>query len=43
MRVVKLIPMYDLKSRTVKYWAINVLNHVNLLPGVEMQVVFDDY
>ena len=45
MRVVRLIPVSDLKSRTFKYWAIAiyVLNHLDLLPGTEIQVVFHDY
>ena len=43
MRVVRLIPVSDLKSRTFKYWAIYVLNHLNLLRGTEIHVVFHDY
>ena len=43
--VVKPIPVSKLKSRTFKYWywAINILNHLNLLPGAEIHLVFDDY
>ena len=43
MPVVRLIPVSDLKSRTFKYWAIYVLNHLNLLRGIEIHVVFHDY
>ena len=43
MGVVRLIPVSDLRSPTFKYWAINVLNRLNLLPGAEIHVVFDDY
>ena len=42
MRVVRLIPVSDLKSRTFKYYAVNVLNHLHLLPGAEIYVVFDE-
>ena len=42
MRVVRLIPVSDLKSRTFKYWTINVLDHLNLLPSPEILVVFDE-
>ena len=35
--------MSDLKSQTSKYWTINVINHLNLLPGAEIHVVFDNY
>ena len=41
MRVVRQVS--DLKSRTFKYWAINVLNHLNLLLGAAIYIVFDDY
>ena len=43
MRVVRLISVSYLKPRAFKYWAINVLNHLNLLPGAEIHVLFDDY
>ena len=39
----RLMPASHLKSRTFKHWAINVLNNLNLLPGAEIHVVFDDY
>ena len=35
--------MPDLKPCTFKYWTINVLNHLNLLPGAEIHVAFDNY
>ena len=43
MRVVRLIPVSNLKPRTFKYWAINVLNHLNLLPGAEIHVVHETH
>ena len=43
MQVVRLIPVSDLESRTFKYWGIHDLNHLNLLPGAEIYVVFDEY
>ena len=43
MQVVRLIFLSGLKFCTFKYWVINVLNHLNLLPGAEIYVVFDEY
>ena len=35
--------MSHLRPRSLNYWAINVLNHLNLLPVAEIHVLFDDY
>ena len=37
------MPVSDLKSRTFKYWTVDVLIHLNLLPGAKIHVVFYDY
>ena len=37
------MPVPDLKPRAFKYWVINVLNHLNLLPGAQIHVAFQDY
>lgn len=37
------MPVPDLKPRAFKYWVINVLNHLNLLPGAQIHVAFHDY
>ena len=43
MRIVRLIPITDVKPRTFRCWAINVLNYLNSLPGTIIHIVFDNY
>ena len=43
MRIVRLIPITDVKPRTFRCWSINVLKYLNSLPGTIIHIVFDKY
>ena len=43
MRVVRIIPINDLKPPTFKSWADRLVGYLEILPGTSLHVVFDDY
>ena len=43
MRVVRIIPIKDIRPPTFASWASNLFNYIELLPGNTVHIIFDNY